>query len=63
MAKMVCNVCPYCGQVISYRAFKDESVAWFERKSTSGNGIRRVYFHKTCFDAHNGRRKEVNGKA
>lgn len=55
MTKMVCNVCPYCGQVISYRAFKDESVAWLERKSTSGKGTARVYFHKTCYEANKGR--------
>ena len=45
--KQVNNVCPFCGQTISYRSFKDKDVKWTD---TSGvHSGKRQYFHESCY--------------
>jgi len=61
MPKKVNNICPYCGQTISYRAFAEDGVEWTEYKMPFGSTLRQ-YFHKSCYLENKGRRKEANGK-
>ena len=41
------NVCPLCGEIISYRQFKDDDVRYVDQKQP--RGIKRQYFHYSCY--------------
>lgn len=45
--KQVNNVCPFCGQIISYRSFKDQDVRWSDTHAV--HGMKRQYFHYSCY--------------
>ena len=63
MPKKVNNICPFCGQVISYRAFAEDGVEWTEYKMPLGSTLRQ-YFHKVCYEANKEKKGGVkNGKA
>ena len=61
MPKKVNNVCPYCGQTISYRAFAEDGVEWTEYKMPFGSTLRQ-YFHKACYDANKNKGGNKNEK-
>ena len=45
--KQVNNVCPFCGQTISYRSFKDKDVKWSDTNGVHSG--KRQYFHESCY--------------
>ena len=45
--KQVNNVCPFCGQIISYRSFKEKDVKWYDTSAV--HSVKRQYFHYSCY--------------
>ena len=45
--KQVNNVCPFCGQIISYRSFKEKDVKWYDTSAV--HSVKRQYFHESCY--------------